>query len=449
MKIGFIAMSAIRTANKELLDLGLTLPGFVERSQIIAKLPSLGLLTLAGLTPDEVEVEYIDIIDLAEWDGLDDHFDAVAISSFSMQIFEAYQLADQFRSIGTKVVLGGIHVTLNPDEAARHADAIVLGEGESVWPEIVQDIKNDTLRSCYDARMRPFNMAEAPMPRFDLLDADRYNRFTVQTTRGCPFDCEFCAASIRISPQYKAKPVEKVMAEIREIQRLKPGAFIEFADDNTFANKRHGRALVEALEGEGVKWFTESDISVADDEKLLRRMKGAGCAQILVGLESPSAMSLDGVERKANWKAKRRDYYLRSIERIQNHGITVNGCFVLGLDGSDVSEFDAVYDFVEESRLYEVQITVMTPFPGTPLYHRLEREGRLTHPGQWDRCTLFDVNYLPTHMTLEELESNFRDLAVRIYSEEATSRRRRRFFHNWHQELRTRGLNENIQRAVS
>lgn len=436
MKIGFIAMSAIRTANKELLELGLTLPGFVERSQVIAKLPSLGLLTLAGLTPEDVEVEYIDIIDLEEWDGLDDHFDAVAISSFSMQISEAYQLADQFRAIGTKVILGGIHVTLLPNEAAQYADAIVLGEGESVWPEIVKDLKNDTLLSCYDARMRPFNLALAPMPRFDLLDADRYNRFTVQTTRGCPFDCEFCAASIRISPSYKAKPVEKVMAEIREIQRLKPGAFIEFADDNTFANKRHGRALVKALENESVKWFTESDISVADDDELLRRMKGAGCAQILVGLESPSAMSLEGIEQKANWKAKRRDYYLRSIERIQNHGITLNGCFVLGLDGSDESEFDAVYDFVEESGLYEVQITVMTPFPGTPLYHRLEREGRLTHPGQWDRCTLFDVNYQPTHMTVEDLEDNFRKLAVRIYSEEVTKRRRRKFFHNWHRELR-------------
>jgi radical SAM superfamily enzyme YgiQ (UPF0313 family) len=284
MKIGFIAMSAIRTADKELLELGLTLPGFVERSQVIAKLPSLGLLTLAGLTPEEVEVEYIDIIDLEEWNGLGDHFDAVAISSFSMQIFEAYQLADQFRMIGTKVILGGIHVTLNSNEAARYADAIVLGEGESVWPEIVQDIKNDTLRSCYDARMRPFNLAEAPMPRFDLLDANRYNRFTVETTRGCPLECEFCAASIRISPQYKAKPVEKVIAEIHEIQRLKPGAFIEFADDNTFANKRHGRALVKALKNESVKWFTESDISVADDEELLQDMKAAGCAQILVGL---------------------------------------------------------------------------------------------------------------------------------------------------------------------
>ncbi len=436
MKIGFIAMSAIRTADKELLKLGLTLPGFVERSQVIAKLPSLGLLTLAGLTPEDVEIEYIDIIDLEGWDGLDDHFDAVAISSFSMQIFEAYQLADQFRMIGTKVILGGIHVTLNPNEAAKYADSIVLGEGEAVWPEIVQDIKNDSLRSCYDARMRPFNLANAPMPRFDLLDAERYNRFTVQTTRGCPFECEFCAASIRISPQYKAKPVEKVMAEIHEIQRLKPGAFIEFADDNTFANKRHGRALVKALKHESVKWCTESDISVADDEELLQDMKSAGCAQILIGLESPSAMSLEGVEKKTNWKAKRRDYYLRSIERIQNHGITVNGCFVLGLDGSDLSEFDAVYDFIEESGLYEVQITVMTPFPGTPLYQRLEREGRLTHPGQWDRCTLFDVNYQPSHMTAQELENNFRALAVKIYSEEATSRRRRRFFHNWHREVR-------------
>lgn len=436
MNIGLIAMSAIRTANTELIELGLTLPGFVERSQVIAKLPSLGLLTLAGLTPEDVELEYVDIIDLTEWDGLDNRFDAVAISSFSMQIFEAYELADRYRKLGTKVLLGGIHVTLNPEEASEHADSIVLGEGEPVWPQIVKDLKINQLKKRYDARKQSFNLANAPMPRFDLLDADRYNRFTVQTTRGCPYDCEFCAASIRIASGYKAKPMEKVMAEIREIHRIKPKAFIEFADDNTFASKKHGRALVNALEDEGVKWFTETDISVADDDELLRRMKGAGCAQILIGLESPSAMALNGVERRVNWKAKRRDHYLRSIEAIQNHGITVNGCFVLGLDGSDVSEFDAVFDFVVESGLYEVQITVMTAFPGTPLYHRLEREDRLTRPGEWDRCTLFDVNYQPTNMSIEELETNFRKLAVRIYNKENTERRRRRFFQNWHSELR-------------
>ena len=156
-------------------------------------------------------------------------------------------------------------------------------------------------------------------------------------------------------------------------------------------------------------------------------------------------MALEGIEKKANWKAKRRDYYLRSIERIQNHGITVNGCFVLGLDGSSLTEFDAVYDFVEESGLYEIQITVMTPFPGTPLYQRLEREGRLTHPGQWDRCTLFDVNYQPSDMTVQELEKNFRALAVRIYSEEATGRLRRRFFHNWHREVRMRASQKHVK----
>ncbi|MCB1124261.1 MAG: B12-binding domain-containing radical SAM protein, partial [Verrucomicrobiae bacterium] len=417
MKIGFIAMSAIRTANQELLDLGLTLPGFVERSQVIAKLPSLGLLTLAGCTPEDVDLEYVDVIDLADWDHFERSYDAVAISSFSMQIFEVYELADRYRRLGVKVILGGIHVTLLPDEAAAHADAIVLGEGEPVWPEIVEDLKQNRLKPRYDARRRAFNLVDAPMPRFDLLDVDRYNRFTVQTTRGCPYDCEFCAASIRIAPGYKCKPVEKVIEEIREVQRLKPGAFLEFADDNTFASKAHGRALVSALENEGVKWFTETDISVADDEELLCRMKGSGCAQILVGLESPTALSLEGVERKINWKAKRRERYLRAIERIQSHGITVNGCFVLGLDGSDSSEFDAVFEFVELSGLYEVQITVMTGFPGTPLYHRLEREDRLTHPGQWDRCTLFDVNYRPSHLSVDELEKGFRDLAVRIYNE--------------------------------
>jgi radical SAM superfamily enzyme YgiQ (UPF0313 family) len=432
MKIGFIAMSGVRVHDPELLALGLNLPGFVERSEVIASLPSLGLLTLAGMTPPHIDVEYIEIPEIdavAELPGpFDGQFDVVAISSFTAKIKDAYRLADRYRRAGTKVVLGGLHVTMLPDEAARHADAIVVGEAEGVWGRVVRDLEAGRLQPRYVAPPGAFDLADAPMPRFDLLDPSRYNRLTVQTQRGCPFHCDFCAASIRLRPGYRTKPIEKILAEITAIQAIWDQPFIELADDNTFASKRHGWALVRGLRGLGLRWFTESDISIGQDRELLREMKESGCAQILVGLESPQAAGLDGVETRTNWKRRQLDDYRRSIEAIQEAGITVNGCFVLGLDGTDASSFDAVHDFVRETGLYEVQITVMTPFPGTPLYARLLAQGRILHPGAWERCTLFDVNFVPERMSVEELERGFRDLMSRMYRHDLVTGRRRRFF---------------------
>jgi radical SAM superfamily enzyme YgiQ (UPF0313 family) len=164
MKIGMVAMSGVRAHNKELTDLGLTLPGFVERNRIIASLPSLGLLTLAGMTPGDFEVSYLEIADLRAVSGLPGDFDAVAISSFSAQIKEAYELADRYRAAGTRVILGGLHVTAVPHEAMQHADAIVVGEGEAVWPQLLAELRQGRLRAVYDARSINFDLADEPMP---------------------------------------------------------------------------------------------------------------------------------------------------------------------------------------------------------------------------------------------------------------------------------------------
>jgi radical SAM superfamily enzyme YgiQ (UPF0313 family) len=428
MRIGFIALCGVRAVNRELLEAGLTLPGFVERSEVIAQLPSLGLLTLAGLTPESWKMEYVEVVSRADFAKCMGKFDVAAISTFSMQAFEAYELADSLRIEGTKVILGGIHVTLCPDEASQHADAVILGEGEVVWRQVLADAESGRLRSVYDARERSYDLSESPLPRFDLLDASKYTRFTLQTQRGCVHHCDFCASSPRISSKFKTKPTKNILAEIRAIKALKTPAFIELADDNTFASVAHGQRVLDALEQEPVRWFTETDIRVADNTELLKRMKASGCAQVLIGLESPTASALNGIELRNNWKSKQREHYLRSIETIQNHGITVNGCFILGLDGSSHEEFDSVFEFVRASGLYEVQITILTPFPGTPLYQRFEKENRLTHQGQWDRCTLFDVNFLPSNMSQRELEAGFLGLAKRIYDQEFIDSRRRRFF---------------------
>jgi radical SAM superfamily enzyme YgiQ (UPF0313 family) len=168
-------------------------------------------------------------------------------------------------------------------------------------------------------------------------------------------------------------------------------------------------------------------------------MRESGCAQVLIGLESPNESGLAGVELRSDWKRRRVPEYKEAIREIQRHGVTVNGCFILGLDGHTPEVFDEVNAFIEESELYEVQLTVMTPFPGTPLYDRLAREDRLLEPRNWKACTLFDVNYRPSHMTVEELRAGFRDLVVDVYSEARTKRRRARFRESLRAQRRTRG----------
>ena len=428
MHIAFIAMSGVRAWSKEITEAGLTMPGFLERSEAIASLPSLALLTLAGMTPDPFEVSYHEVLDIHRLGELPD-CDVAAIASYSAQIKDAYTLADRFRAVGVRVVLGGLHVTAVPDEAMEHADAVVVGEGELGWPDLLADLRaGRPMRRVYAPHGREFDLADAPMPRFDLLDMDRYNRITVQTQRGCPWRCEFCAASIRLTPMYKTKPVARVIAEIHEIKRLWPRPFIEFADDNSFVNRRHSKELLRALAGENIRYFTETDISVADDPELLSLLRESGCAEVLIGLESPTAAGIDGVELRNNWKRGRFDQYKAAIERIQGHGVAVNGCFVLGLDGDGPDEFDAVADFVTESGLFDVQITVLTPFPGTPLYDRLLAEGRLLEPTAWERCSMFDVNFQPKHMSPETLQHELVELGRRLYTTDQRKARRNAFY---------------------
>ncbi len=425
MKIGLLAMSGIRVCDAELLRLGLTLPGFIERSKVIASLPSLGLLTLAGLTDERHECSYMEVQDLQSAARLPD-FDLVAISSFSAQIGEAYALADRYRALGTKIVLGGLHVTSLPEEAARHCDAVVVGEGEAVWPELLRDAEAGRLAARYRARSS-FDLAHAPLPAYRLLDLEKYNRLTVQASRGCPWLCEFCASSILLTPRYKQKPIERVLREIDEIRSLWRRPFLEFADDNAFVDKRYWKRLLAELAPRRVRWFAETDLSVHEDDELLELLRRGGCVELLIGFESPVEAGLRGLEMRADWKRRRGPESRRAIERIQAHGIRVNGCFVIGLDEHGPEIFEQVHDFVVESELYDVQITIQTPFPGTPLHARLKRQGRLLAEEAWERCTLFDINYAPARMSVEELREGFHSLVARLYSKDATRWRRDTF----------------------
>ena len=279
------------------------------------------------------------------------------------------------------------------------------------------------------------------MPRYDLLASasfpvpvdtletqelhrlGAYTRITIQTTRGCPLDCHFCAASKLYGPRYRLKPVQRVLAEIDSIRSLWRRPFIEFADDNTFVDKAWSKHLLRELPRRQIRFFTETDASVADDDELLDLLYPAGCRQVLIGFESSEREGLDGIDR-ANWKARRHARTLESIRRIQERGISVCGCFIVGLDSDTPAIFEQLREFIERSRLLEVQITVLTPFPGTRLYDRLLSEKRILTPGAWDRCTLFDVNFRPRGMTVDALEEGLLGLWKEVWSGDAHARRK-------------------------
>jgi len=427
MKIALIAMSGIRACDSELLKLGLTLPGFVERSKTIASLPSLGLLTLAGMTPENHEIKYIEIPDLSKENNIPDDFDLVAISSYSAQINEAYELASRYKKKRNPVVMGGPHVTALPEEALQFCDSVVIGEGEQSWLEVLRDAEMSVLKPRYGLRQSNYELTNSPMPRFELLDIKKYNRITVQTSRGCPHQCEFCASSVVLTNRYKQKPVSNVLKEINSIIDLWKHPFIEFADDNSFVNHNYWKELLPHLKNKGIRWFAETDLSVAENPELLKLMREAGCAQLLIGLESPEKESLHDVEIKNDWKYKQFHHYKSAIHAIQSHGITVNGCFVLGLDGHTTDIFDQVFEFVKSTGLYEVQATIMTPFPGTALYERLKKENRLIDAEDWKKCTLFDINFHPAKMSVEELDNNYKKLVAKLYSDKFTTWRRSNF----------------------
>ena len=393
---------------------------------MVATLPSLGLLTVAALTPDDVEVAYREIDEVPPEGNLNfliwSEFPRLAPKSTRPTPSPTVTAAPGF-----PVVLGGLHVSLMPDEAAEHADSVVLYGAEGAWPRLLEDFRAGCMKPRYEGRRDGvFEASWYAKPRFDLLGGRPYNRVTVQTSRGCPLNCEFCAASLRITSRFQQKPVDQAVAEIRAAMEETEHPFLELADDNTFINKKWGKEFLRAIIPLGLKWFTETDISVADDEELLDLLAESGCRQVLIGLESPNAQGLHGIDPH-NLKSKWCGRYLESIDKIQSRGVTVNGCFIVGLDTDTPEIFPRVKEFVDESRLIEVQITVQTPFPGTPLYHRLGREGRLLKERFWDRCTLFDVNFVPKHMTVEELEAGVRWLFREIYNEREFNRRKRHY----------------------
>ncbi len=257
-----------------------------------------------------------------------------------------------------------------------------------------------------------------------MLDVSHYNRISLQTTRGCPLHCEFCGASHLISP-VRRKSIPQVRRELEAILARWPRPFIELADDNTFVHKSWGKQLLELFAEYPIKWFTETDISIGEDPELLALLARSNCAQVLIGLESPSLQTLRNLDPHG-WKARQHQRTSQAVKRIQDAGISVNGCFILGSDEDRMDSFERTREAIDHLELAEAQVTLLTPFPGTKLYQRLKSEGRLLQDEFWDQCTLFDVCFRPKHMTVEELESGFFELMQQVYAQDRVQVRRQR-----------------------
>lgn len=419
--VTFVAMSGFRVREAELAELGMSLPGLAGRAKAIAALPPLGLLTLAGLTPDTWSMSLHEAPRVT--DELVEHVVSerptlVAISALTASIMEAYALADVLRANGIRVVLGGLHVTALPDEALQHADAIVVGDGEPVWRGLLEDADRDQLQSVYRP-VAPFNLSEAPLPRFDLLGVSERPRYTLQASRGCPFACDFCAASRLLGP-FRSKPAHRITVELDAIKSIDHRPFIELADDNTFARGGPHDDVLEAFASSGARWFTEADWRLGENPDVLRKLAASGCVQVLVGLES-LVHDHRGMGAKRTSLARMMD----AVEAIQQAGVAVIGCYIVGSDGETPASIDRLRQFLDDDPCADAQITLQTPFPGTALRRRLGAEGRLLSNRDWSHYTLFDVAYQPDRMTVDDLSGGFRQLLVDAFGPEPTRRRKR------------------------
>lgn len=366
----------------------------------ILSLPPMSLATLASHTPEKYEMRIIDeAIDEIDFDN---DFDLVAITCMTPLAPRAYEISAEFRNRGTPVIIGGVHASLVSEEAKNFADSVVIGEGEDNWHTVLQDFEADRLQKVYTST-RPA-LGNLPEPRRDLLSNDYFIQ-TVQTSRGCPFDCSFCSVTQFNGRQYRFRPVDQV---IGEISRLKGKRFF-FIDDNIVGSgeKSTMRALqlFERLRELKKQWGSQICITVVESDGLLRAAAESGAKFFFIGFESVEAETLAGMNKKINLRPATTNFK-EAIKKIHDHGISVVGGFILGNDTDTKDIFAKTIDFVHDSGIDGAQLSIQTPFPGTKIYHQLAGEGRLLFtdfPKDWKRYHGFEVVFQPKNMTAEEL----------------------------------------------
>ncbi|MHA1381614.1 MAG: B12-binding domain-containing radical SAM protein [Candidatus Helarchaeota archaeon] len=421
MKIGLIYPSRSKKATyssgykqlQKFFDTNEYLPTFY--------LPSLSLLTIAACTPPDIEVIIID--ERASTINFEEKFDLVGISIMTEQALRGYEIAQEFKTRGIFTVIGGIHASILPEEARRFCDCVVVGEGEVVWPKLIEDFLSGNVKDIYYNK-KQIRLEESPIPRYDLVDVEKFNLLPTQTTRGCPHDCSFCTVTEVYGPKFRNKSVKQIISEVEAIQKLSVNRRIIFNDDNMFINRKKSYELLEALIPLRIKYFTESDVSIAEDEKLLNLMERSGCITVFIGFESLIPENLASLQRN-KLKLKRLKMYSEACRKIQSHGIQILGAFIVGFDHDNRDVFNQLIDFSLENNILG-QYHILTPFPGTRIRSKLIKDGRLpVNDKRWDLYSCFDLVFNPKNMTKKELEEGLLRVYQGVYSKNAHLKRAR------------------------
>jgi len=373
----------------------------------------LTLTTLAALIPEELNAE-VELVDEGVAD-IDQNHDAdlIGISVITGTAPRAYELADRFRQRGTTVVLGGVHPTLMPEEAGRHADAVVVGYAERTWPRLLRDFVAGRMKARYE-QGDDLSLANLPLARRELLDARHYTTIhTFEATRGCIHRCEFCVVPAAWGRPLQ-RPVGEVVADIRQMRSRR----LIFLDLNLIADMAYAKQLFTALIPLKIKWGGLATTAIAWDNELLDLVARSGCRGLLLGFESLSHESLGETRKGFN---TRRDYYW-VVRCLHERGIAIMGCFAFGFDHDDGSTFGETVDFVMDANIDLPRYAIVTPFPGTPLFERLKQERRILTE-DWSLYDGQHVVYQPRHMSPTELQHGTEWAWKRTYRYSAIARR--------------------------
>jgi len=375
------------------------------------KLQRVNLPLLAALTPPSHTMTIVD--ESFAPDDINQDVDLVGITVMTDIALRAYKIADIYRQKAVKVVMGGIHPTVLPDEALEHADAVVVGEAEGIWPRLVSDAASGQMQRLYRAGQMT-DLKGLPKPRRDLLPRITYEGYTpipigVETSRGCPYDCEFCSIGQTMGRQYRVRPVQEVIAEIDSIDS--PHLF--FVDDALGLNRNVAKELFTEMIPLRRHWLGQGTVSLAEDLELLRLMRRSGCKGLLIGFESVQKGTQNEVKKIKNLRI---DFY-EAMRRFHGEGFGILGAFVFGSDYENKDVFEQTLEFILEGRLECIELRILTPYPGTQLYERLLREGRLCVRDWWLRGYPSDtLLFQPKGMTADELISGFARLTRQTYS---------------------------------
>jgi radical SAM superfamily enzyme YgiQ (UPF0313 family) len=357
----------------------------------------LSMAVLAGLTPPDVEVRFYD--DRLEAIPFDEPTDLVALSVETFTALRSYRIARRFRARGVPVVMGGFHVTLLPEEARQEADAIVVGDAEPVWRQLLDDARRRRLEPVYDGRgRRPLGGVK---PRREVFAGKRYQNVTlVEFARGCNFKCDFCSITAFHGAAQGHRPAGEVAAEMAATGSRR--FFI--VDDNLVSQPAQARELCRALVPLGVRWVGQASIHIARDDALLDLMARSGCQGVLIGMESLDPANLRDMGK--GWNLAEGSY-AESLARFRKHGLAVYGTFVFGYDNDDAAAVRRSVAFAREQKLFLAAFNHLVPFPGTPLYRRLAAEGRLLTPKWWldPDGRVGDVTFRPRKVAPEELRA--------------------------------------------